>query len=249
MDVRIRLDKLVATEGNLTRKEARQAIRRGRVVVNAQNDIKPSLIIDVSTDKVSLDAVTLCFRPSLTLLIHKPAGVVSALRDSEHQTILDLVPAHLRHKGLRIVGRLDKDTTGLLVLTTDGDLNHRLTHPRRHVTKTYRIRLAEPLPLGNDEAAATCQKGLTLRDGTTCQPSTLRFIDELHLELVLTEGRYHQVKRMVTALGGRVVALERYAIGGLVLPADFAPGECRLITASELADAECIDSPQHGDEL
>ena len=169
------------------------------------------------------------------LMMNKPAGVITATEDAAQQTVLDLLPADLR-RGLSPVGRLDKDTEGLLLLTDDGALCHALTAPRRHVDKRYRAQIAGTLA---SDAAARFAAGLTLGDGTVCRPAELTILgrteDGCVAEVVLREGKYHQVKRMVAAAGGRVVHLKRLSMGPLTLDDALPAGGFRELTEQELA--------------
>lgn len=187
--------------------------------------------------EVLVDERPLPKRGPVVLIMHKPAGFISATTDAHHRTILDLVPPELRRAGLAPAGRLDKDTTGLIILTDDGALNHRLTHPRRHLPKTYEATLAAPLP---SEAIDAVRAGLTLGDGTALKPGDLTLLAPLpdgtpQVRLVIHEGRYHQVKRMMAALGSAVLTLHRVAVGGLCLPGDLQPGACRPLRDDERA--------------
>ncbi len=234
----MRLDRFVAEAAGVSRADAARLCRSGRITVAgaAQRDGATH----VSTDA----AVTLDGRPlgplgPVTLLLHKPTGCVSATTDALHPTVLDLVPRELRRAGLAPAGRLDKDTTGLLVLTDDGALNHRLTHPRRHVPKTYEAVLTEPLL---STAGDIIRNGMLLGDGTALAPGLLKALPPApdgapRVRLLIREGQYHQVRRMVAALGSHVTALTRVSIGRLWLPDDLPPGACRAIMETELAEA------------
>jgi 16S rRNA pseudouridine516 synthase len=233
-----RLDRLVAERAGISRADATRLCRGGRVAVDGvplrdgATHVAPGAI-------VTLDGRALDARGPLTLLLHKPTGCVSATTDALHPTVLDLVPAELRRTGLAPAGRLDKDTTGLLLLTDDGALNHRLTHPRRHVPKTYDATLTAPLC---EQAAELVRDGMRLGDGTQLAPGLLRPLGpgpdgSPRVRVIIREGQYHQVRRMVAALGSHVASLARVAIGGLWLPDGLTPGACRPITEGELAAA------------
>jgi 16S rRNA pseudouridine516 synthase len=237
----LRLDRFLADALGLSRPAAQRLCREGRVrlgAVDGPEARRPAAHVDPERVPVLVDGVVVSPRGPAVLVLHKPSGCVSATTDAEHPTVIDLVPAPLRTEGLAPAGRLDKDTTGLLFLTDDGALLHRLTHPRRHLPKVYDATLARPLP---DDAAERLAAGLTLADGTRLLPAGLAPLPDLEglprARLTLHEGRYHQVRRMMAALGSHVVALHRIAIGGLVLPADLPPGACRPATADELAAA------------
>ncbi len=238
----MRLDRFVAEHARCTRKEARALVRGGRVSVDGAVCRAAGALVDPACQSLTIGGEDAAWQEHTTLLLHKPAGVLCATEDPSRRTVLDLVPAELRvretpRRRLSPVGRLDLDTTGLLVLTTDGALNHRLAHPARHAPKTYVARVSGRalLEADRDELAARFAGGLELRDGTVCQPAALTWDDETTARVVLREGRYHQVKRMVAACGGVVETLHRVAIGGLDLPADLsAPGRCREATSGEV---------------
>lgn len=168
-------------------------------------------------------------------MLNKPAGVLSATQDAQQKTVLDLFPTCER-KGLAPVGRLDKDTEGLLLLTDDGALNHALTAPRRHVAKRYRALISGTLA---DDAPERFAQGVVLADGTVCRPAELQIgvsrpDGQTEVFVVLWEGKYHQVKRMVAAVGGRVEYLERLSVGPLTLDTTLARGQYRALTETEI---------------
>lgn len=225
-----RLDKRLSGAG-LGRKEAREAIRQGRVAVDGETVTAPE-------SKWPEDAaVTLDGRPVsggyTYIMLHKPAGVVSATQDERDRTVLDLLPPDLARRGLFPVGRLDKDVTGLVLLTDDGELAHRLLAPRRHVDKVYEVTAAGALT-GEDVSALG--KGLVLGDGTVCLPARLELTADPAVGLLtLHEGKYHQVKRMMAALGKPVRTLRRLSMGPLALDAALEPGQWRFLTEDERA--------------
>ena len=229
---RSRLDKLLSDSGRFTRSQARDAIRAGRVRVNGCVVRKPEEKFDAESDTVSADGETLNCLPMRYLMLHKPAGVLSATDDEKQKTVLDLLPPELQKQGLFPVGRLDKDTTGLLLLTNDGDFAHRVTAPKKHVPKRYRATLDGPLT----EADATAfAGGVMLGDGTQCLPARLE-IEAPNVGIVTVfEGKYHQVKRMFAARGRTVTALHRERIGALELDAALGPGEYRPLYVEERA--------------
>ena len=167
------------------------------------------------------------YREKALVMLHKPAGYECSQKPKHHPSVLSLLPAPLRVRGVQPVGRLDEDTTGLLLLTDDGALIHRLTSPRHHVPKVYEVRCKHPV----DEAQlAALRAGVVLDDDPAPVRAAACEADGTHgLRLTLTEGKYHQVKRMVAAAGNRVEALHRSAFGALVLPADLAPGQWRWV--------------------
>ena len=166
-------------------------------------------------------------------MLNKPMGVITASRDERHDTVLELFPDELR-RGLFAVGRLDKDTEGLLLITDDGALSHALMSPNRHVEKEYEAVVDGVLAA---DAVLRFEQGMTLRDGTECKPAKLEILEtepELRVRVTLKEGKYHQVKRMVAAAGNRVEALQRIAFGALRLPEDLACGKWRWLSGPDV---------------
>ena len=228
-----RLDKLLADSGHFTRNEARKAIRAGRVTVNGRAATKPEEKYDAEIDLISADGEQLNCAAVRYLMLYKPAGVLSATDDPKQETVLDLLAPELKHLGLFPVGRLDKDTTGLLLLTNDGDFAHRVISPKKHVPKRYRARVDGPL-LAEDVAAFA--EGIALADGTECLPAHLDLTGPDEGLVTIYEGKYHQVKRMFASRGRTVVALHREQIGILKLDPKLRPGDYRELSAKELEE-------------
>lgn len=226
-----RLDKLLAATGKWSRKEAKALIKAGRVRVEDRLPKGPE-------DKVEEGSlVTVDGRPIFTekyvyLMLHKPAGVISATQDAKEKTVLDLLPKDLRRKDLFPVGRLDKDTEGLLLLTDDGELAHRLLSPKHHVDKRYYARVDGAL--GPEDVAAFAS-GMTLGDGLECLPAGLEPLEPGACIVTLREGKFHQVKRMLAARGAPVLYLKRLSMGPLVLDEALPVGAFRELTAAETA--------------
>lgn len=228
----IRLDKIITDAGLASRKEAKALIRSGRVSVNGRTAASGDEKLDPELSSVCLDGEPIDYKRFRYLMLNKPAGLLSATEDSRQKTVLDLLPPELRRQGLFPVGRLDKDTTGLLLLTNDGDFAHSVISPKRHVPKLYRARV-DGLLDGEDIAAFA--RGLVLADGTVCLPAKLE-CPEPSLGLVTVyEGKYHQVKRMFASRGKPVTALHRLQIGGLPLDEKLGPGEYRELSREECA--------------
>jgi 16S rRNA pseudouridine516 synthase len=211
-------------------------IRSGRVTVDGQACRDQAR--HVQGGQVRVDGVPIAIGVSeATVVLHKPLGYACSHDPAEAPLLEELIPAALAHLPLESAGRLDRDTSGLLVVTSDGTLIHALTNPRRHLAKRYRIRYRGAL---SSHAISRCAKGMLLDgDSKPTLPAELTLDGEAGAgdataTLILHEGRYHQVRRMIAALGGEVVALHRDRIGGLQLPADLGPGMARLITAGEL---------------
>lgn len=225
-----RLDKYLGAAG-FSRSEARSAIARGRAAIDGRVEADAAAKVPEGA-RVALDGVVIGQPGHVHLMMNKPPGVITAGSDARHRTVFDLLDARERHlPGLCAVGRLDRDTTGLLLFTTDGQLAHRLISPRFTVEKVYLARVDGALDEAHVRAMA---EGIKLKD-FTAQPARLRIIESDLGELTVTEGKYHQVKRMFAALGREVIALNRASLGGVVLDAALAPGAVRALTGGEAA--------------
>ena len=225
-----RLDKLLASTGRWSRREVKELIRQGRVLVEGRAAQRPEEKHE-SWEEIAVDGERLCCAPTIYLMLHKPAGLLTATRDSRQRTVLDLLPEHIRRQGVFPVGRLDKDTTGLLLLTNDGALAHRLLAPRSHVDKVYLARVEGRVEAGDVEAFA---RGVTLEDGLVCMPAGLEPLgDGRECLVTLREGKFHQVKRMLAARGKPVLSLHRLSMGPLRLDGSLEPGSWRPLTEGE----------------
>lgn len=225
-----RLDKFISSQTALSRKEAQKAIRDKRVTVNGELSRSVDIKIDTEADAVALDGKALTYQTHVYYMMNKPSGVVSATEDRVEKTVLDLLPPELRRKGLFPAGRLDKDTTGLLILTDDGDYAHRMLSPKKHVKKHY-IATLDRTP--DDSISVRFEEGIVLKDGTVCKSGQAFLLDGTRVAVEISEGKYHQVKRMFAALGYHVEALERVRIGALSLDGDLSLGEVREMTKDE----------------
>lgn len=221
----LRLDQFVSQSTGMSRKQATHYIRQKRVLVDGNIVNKASQHIAPNMT-VLLDQTPLSLPGQIYLMLNKPTGVVSATKDSTQRTVLDLIDHPHRHT-LHIVGRLDKDTTGLLLLTNDGQWSHRITSPRHHVPKTYLATLAEPL---TETAAEPLRRGIVLQgEKQATQPAEVLILPGQQVRITIHEGKYHQVKRMFAAVGNHVCALHRERIGDWVLSEDLAAGEWRTL--------------------
>ena len=225
-----RLDKIVASTGRWSRREVKNLVRQGRVVVNGRQALSPEEKVDPDRTEIRLDGEPIIYARCTYVMLHKPAGVLTATEDSRQKTVLDLLPTAWRKKGLAPVGRLDKDAEGLLLLTDDGELTHRLLSPKYHVDKIYYARVGADLEPSDVEAFAA---GMTLDDGLICRPAGLEILSERECLVTLQEGKFHQVKRMLAFRGKPVTYLKRMAMGPLQLDEGLAPGEYRLLTETE----------------
>lgn len=228
----MRLDKFFSAAAVLSRKECARAVRAGRVTVGGAVAKKPDQPCDPEKDEICLDGVRIGYRKNHYILLYKPDGVVSATEDGKDETVLSLLPPEYTAWGLFPCGRLDKHTTGLMLLTDDGELAHRLLSPRRHVEKSYRYRVKFPLTA---EECTRFEAGLALEDGYETKPAKIRQDDAYSGTITLTEGKYHQIKRMMLALHNQITELKRVTFGPLTLPAEFSPGEWREVNETELA--------------
>lgn len=226
----IRLDRYLATLGVGSRSQVHKLIRAGSVAVNGAIVCDPGFACTPPA-ALAVGGQPLDGRLMRHVMLHKPAGLLTAARDRKQPTVMDLLPPVYAAIGCMPVGRLDKDTTGLLLLTCDGELNHRLLSPARHVDKVYRAQVDAPLTQAHVEAFAG---GLDLGD-FTAQGARLTILAPREAEVVVHEGKFHQVKRMFEAVGLTVTALHRRAFGPLTLPGDLPPGAWRELTADEAA--------------
>lgn len=228
----MRLDQFIAQSANVSRKDAKKLIRQGRILLAGE----PAKNANERTQgrQVLLDNEPLALPHHRYYMLNKPAGYVSATEDTDHPTALALLPSTLR-TGLHIAGRLDKDTTGLLLLTTDGQWSRWITAPRYQVPKTYIVHLASPI---NQAAIEQLKAGVLLRGETkTTAPAQVTVVNSQLIHLTITEGRYHQVKRMLAAVNNRVETLHRKSIGTIQLNDALDSGYFRELSAEEVASA------------
>jgi len=240
-----RLDKYLSKALNVSRKDIKEYIKKGRIFIDGIKDIRPETKIDIENTNVyfddSLVSTVSGFR---YYILNKPAGVITATKDKESKTVLDLLPKDLRHD-LSPVGRLDKDTTGLLIITDDGAMLHRLLSPKYHVKKQYLA--GTDIPFDTADIAAF-KAGLDIGDDKPCKSAELVILEESaeteNASLItITEGRFHQVKRMAKSCGKEVVFLKRLSMGNLTLPADLKEGDFRELTKAE------VDELNKGDNV
>ena len=228
----MRLDKFLSVASPLTRSEAGKRIRAGRVTVNGQPARKPETRVDEAHDLVAVDGAAVRYRKYVYLMLNKPQGYLSAVEDARDPVVIDLVPEDLRHFHVFPVGRLDKDTEGLILLTNDGQFDHALMSPARKVVKLYEAQLDRPaLP----EDAEAFRRGMTFSDFTAA-PASLEIDpdDPCRVVIGISEGKFHQVKRMCRQVGKKVIRLKRTAIGCLKLDESLTPGELRELTDEEM---------------
>ena len=227
----IRLDKFLCEAGAGSRSEVKLLIKKGRVMINGTVAKAPETKVDEKNDQVALDAQPLSYEKFVYYMLHKPAGVVTATRDNHEKTVMELLK-DAPGKDLFPAGRLDKDTEGLLLITNDGALSHRLLSPAKHVDKTYLVRTKAPV---TDEMRRRLEEGVDIGDEKPTLPAKTELTEDGGLLLTVTEGRFHQVKRMLSAVGNEVVYLKRLSMGPLVLDGALSKGEYRALTPEEKA--------------
>ena len=223
----MRLDKFLSEAGVASRKDIKNMVRQGRVTVNGVKAAKPEDKVDENTAVITLDGTRVTLRGQTVLMLHKPAGFVTSTEDPRDRTVMELLPPE--YQDLFPIGRLDKETEGLLLFTNDGDLCHRLTSPKHQVEKEY---YAETDGTVDEADAAAFETGIVLRDGTVCQPAELRKC-EGGCRVIVREGKYHQVRRMLASRGKPVTYLRREREGQILL-GDLAKGSWRVLSPEEV---------------
>jgi len=224
----MRLDKYLTLCGLGSRSEVKKIIASGGIEIDGVPARRPET--DLSEDQtVTWDGEVLEYRPYIVIALNKPAGYLTATRDAHAKTVLDLIPAELRRRDLSPAGRLDRDTTGLLLLTDRGDLVHRLIAPKHEISKIYLAELDRP---ADDDDVEAFARGLDLGDFTAL-PATLELLPGNEARVTVHEGKYHQVKRMFEVRGKTVLSLHREAVGPIPLPPELSPGEWRFLTKEE----------------
>lgn len=226
----MRLDKLLCDTLHITRSEAKNIIKSGKVSLNGNVTKDIGIHVNPKTDVVTVNGNTVTYEQYVYYMLNKPSGFVSATKDSKDKTVIDLFKAENRDD-LFPVGRLDKDTVGLLIITNDGDFSHHITSPRHHVPKTYQVKCKDPI---SDDELITLETGVEIKgDGITKEAKTQRIAaDELYL--TISEGMYHQVKRMIAAVGNEVIYLKRISIGDVCLDQSLSEGSYRRLSEDEV---------------
>lgn len=225
----MRLDKFLSNMGKATRSEATRLVRMGKILVNQVPAKKSDMQINPEKDIVLLNGQRVDYKEFTYIMLNKPEGYVSATDDPKEKTVLDLIDPEDRRKNLFPCGRLDKNTLGLVILTNDGDNAHRLLSPKHHVEKNYKFKVS--LPLSNDDVCKL-EKGVDI-GGYLTKPCKITLDSELSGVITITEGKYHQIKRMLEAVDNKIVYLERISFGGITLDPDLSRGEWRYLTEEE----------------
>ncbi len=232
----MRLDKYLVATGCCTRSVAKKQVRAGAVLVNGRAVRSSDVNIDENADTVTYCGAVVAYRKYTYIMLNKPQGYVSATEDTREPTVLDLIPAEARARGMFPCGRLDKNTLGLMLLTDNGELAHRLLAPKSHVAKTYRFKSKFPV---SAEDAARFENGLVLEDGYETKPAKIELDEQGDSGYItLVEGKYHQIKRMLEALDNKITYLERISFGPLTLDDGLARGEWRYLTEKEIEALE-----------
>ncbi|WP_404453738.1 rRNA pseudouridine synthase [Virgibacillus necropolis] len=230
----MRLDKLLANMGYGSRKEVKNILKQKKVSVNNSITKDGKVHIDPSTDVIQVGEDTVHYQKYIYLMMNKPPGFVSATVDDKEKTVIDLLPSNIQHYNPFPVGRLDKDTEGLLLLTNNGELGHKLTSPKKDITKLYYAKIDGHV---TSEDVNRFAEGLELEDGYETKPAKLRILiagESSEIEVIITEGKYHQVKRMFAAVGKKVTYLKRLKMGMLELDPSLKNGHYRELTEDEL---------------
>lgn len=233
----MRLDKYLSHAGLGTRKEVKQLLKTGRICVNGEPVKQPNFHVQ-TTDQITLDGEIVSYEEFVYYMVNKPQEVLSATRDATQPTVLDLLSDEDYRSDLFPVGRLDKDTVGLLLLTNDGALSHQLLSPKKHVSKEY---MAEIVGIMTEKDQMSFLEGIELEGNEICQPARLEILHineeqgTSRVKITLVEGKYHQVKRMVAACGKKVQHLQRISMGSLRLDDELAEGDYRRLSSEEIA--------------
>ncbi len=228
----MRIDKFISEQLVISRSDAKALLKRSEVTINGSVVKSADTKFDPEKDTVAVRGEKIVYRQFMYIMLNKPDGVVCATRDGLSSTVLELLPENFRRKGLFPAGRLDKDTEGFVFITDDGALAHKMLSPKNHVEKEYIVTLEKP---AEEDYINIFASGMTIDGGEICLPAKLSLTDNSYVvRLVLHEGKYHQVKRMMEAVGNKVTHLKRVRMGGITLDPKLSAGECREITAQEL---------------
>jgi 16S rRNA pseudouridine516 synthase len=232
----IRIDKFISQSAGVSRSEARLMLKQGRVTIDGRIVSNADCKADTEAD-IRLDGLSLSYKKYRYFMMNKPAGYLSATEDNKDKTVFDLLPEDFKKLNLFCAGRLDKDSEGLLLLTNDGDFCHKIISPKSNIVKEYYVKMTKELC---EEAEKHFASGLRLGDGTQCLPAKLTILPGgLEAVIAISEGKYHQVKRMVWACGSEVIYLKRLAIGGLRLDEGLRTGEIRELSTNDFSNIYC----------
>lgn len=233
---KLRLDKFISSQLNISRTDAKKLLRQNSVLVNGKSVTRAETSVDTDNDCITVSGKEIAYKKYIYIMMNKPKGVVSATEDGRDITVLDILPEHLRRNGLFPAGRLDKDTTGFVFITDDGAFAHNMLSPAHHIEKTYVVGIEEKVTADDEKRFF---EGMEI-GGELFRPAKLKFLyksdedDLFYYEIKITEGRYHQIKRMFASTGKPVIELRRTHLGSLSLDSELKPGEAREITEIEL---------------
>ena len=225
-----RVDKIIGMQTEYSRKDIKKLIMQKRVKVNGDIILKSDIKVDIDNDIISIDEKEINIVRNIYLILNKPSGYISATEDRSQLTVLDLIDEKYSHRDLFPAGRLDKDTTGLMIITDDGKFAHNILSPKKHIKKTYEVTTDIEM---TEKMVKGFKAGIILNDGK-CKSAEMEITGIVNARVTLTEGRYHQIKRMFGCYGAKVVKLHRVQMGNLVLPNDLKEGESRELTKEEL---------------
>ena len=229
------MDKYLSVAANISRADAKKLIKCGRVSVGGKLVKKAEDKVSIE-EEVLLDGKPISYKKYVYIIMNKPSGILSAATDKRVKTVVDIIPENLKREGLFPVGRLDKTTTGLLIITNDGDFAHKTISPKSYIEKCYYTELDGELTAENKQKI---EGGITLSDGTVCRPAKIEMISKREVYITISEGKYHEIKRMFGVVGLGVNSLHRVSIGGLKLPEGLKTGECVEIGQDELNLINC----------
>lgn len=224
-----RIDKIIATQTEYSRKDVKKMISQkkievdGKIIKSADEKIKENAVIKINGKELNI-------KKNIYLILNKPKGYISATEDKNMKTVLDLVPEKYQHRALFPAGRLDKDTTGMMIITDDGKFAHNILSPKKHIKKKYNVTIDIPV---TKEMITGFERGIQLNDGE-CKKALLEITGEYTADVTITEGRYHQIKRMFGCYGAKVIELNRVQMGEFILPSNLKLGQCREITVKEI---------------
>ena len=225
-----RLDKVIAEQTEYSRKDVKKLVQSKKVTVNGEVVLKSDIKVDITTDKIFIDGKEISYQKNVYLILNKPMGYISATEDRSQKTVLDLIDSKYEHREMFPAGRLDKDTTGMMIITDDGVFAHNILSPKKHIRKIYEVKIDIPVTSDMEKGF---KEGIDLNDGK-CKTAILEKIGEYEARVTLTEGRYHQIKRMFGCFGAKVIKLHRICMGNLELPKDLEKGKFREATEAEL---------------
>ena len=225
-----RLDKVISDQTEYSRKDIKKLVSSKRVTLNGNIVLKSDIKVNILYDEIKIDGNKIEYQKNVYLILNKPMGYISATEDRSQKTVLDLIDSKYNHREMFPAGRLDKDTTGMMIITDDGIFAHNILSPKKHIKKIYEVTIDIPV---TEEMRNGFDEGINLSDGK-CKTASLEKISEYEAKVTLTEGRYHQIKRMFGCFGAKVVKLHRICMGNLFLPKDLEEGKSRELTEEEI---------------